>query len=332
MDRGRVPPPRQLGQGAVLVISLRYHVISIGAVFLALALGVVLGSTTLSDSLLSGISGQKAQLGEQVSGLQAQRNALNARLADADQFATGVGPLTVRGLLAQRTVVVITTANVAQADESALQSLLTAAGAKVTGQVQLTDALSDPNRADQLRDLVTQMIPAGAQLPVASDAGTLSGGLFGELLLLNKANNQPQSTANERSAALSGFAAAGFIKPLQTQIQPAQLAVVLTGGAQSGDDSGDRAATLARFATQIQKSGAGAVLAGSTTSAQGTGPLGVVRADTSAASILSTVDNADTAAGRVVTVLALQEQLQNKSGAYGTAGNAHSPTPQPPTN
>ncbi|MGH3884716.1 MAG: copper transporter, partial [Pseudonocardiaceae bacterium] len=35
------------------MISLRYHVISIAAVFLALALGVVLGSTAISDRLLS---------------------------------------------------------------------------------------------------------------------------------------------------------------------------------------------------------------------------------------------------------------------------------------
>ena len=38
------------------MISLRYHIISIGAVFLALALGVVLGSTAISDRLLSGLS------------------------------------------------------------------------------------------------------------------------------------------------------------------------------------------------------------------------------------------------------------------------------------
>jgi hypothetical protein len=331
VGRGRLQERRELGEGAVVVITLRYHVISIGAVFLALALGVLLGSTTLSDSLLSGISGQKAQLGEQVSDLQAQRNALNAQLADADQFATGVGPLTVRGLLTQRTVVVISTANVDQADETALRGLLTAAGANVTGEVQVTDALSDPNRADQLRDLVTQMIPAGAQLPVASDAGTLSGGLFGDLLLLNKSNNAPQATPTERAAALTGFAAAGFIKPVR-QIQPAQLAIVLTGGPQTGDSATDRAATLARFATQIQKEGAGAVLAGNPGAATGSGPVGVVRADTSANSILSTVDDANTAAGRIVTVLALQEQLQGKSGSYGTAGNAHAPAPEPPTN
>jgi hypothetical protein len=53
----------------------------------------------------------------------------------------------------------------------------------------------------------------------------------------------------------------------------------------------------------------------------------VVRADTSATSILSTVDNVDTAAGRVVTLLALREQLDGASGRYGIAGNAQGPAP-----
>jgi hypothetical protein len=310
------------------VISLRYHVISIGAVFLALALGVVLGSTTLSDSLLSGISGQKAQLGQQVADLQGQRNALNARLSDADRFATGIGPLAVRDQLAQRTVVVISTADAHQGDERALVSLLSAASAHVTGQIRLTSAFSDPNRADQLRDLVTQLIPAGAQLPVASDAGALAGGLFGDLLLLNKANNSPQATVTERAAALTGLASAGFVSPAPA-IQPAQLAIVLTGGTETGQSAGDRATMVARFATQVQRSGAGTVLAGAAGSAAGYGSIGVVRADGSASSVLSTVDDGDTAAGRVGTVLALREQLGGKAGSYGIAGNATAAAPSP---
>ncbi|HEX3649166.1 MAG TPA: copper transporter [Pseudonocardiaceae bacterium] len=310
------------------MISLRYHVVSIGAVFLALALGVLLGSTSLSDSLLSGVSGQQDQLGQQVTDLQAQRNALNARLGADDRFATGIGPLAVRGLLSQRTVVLITTPNATQSDTDGLAELLKASGAQVTGRLQLTDAFSDPNRADQLDNLVTQLIPAGAQLPVASDAGTLTGGLLGDLVLLNRTTTKAQATAAERSAALSGLASAGFIKPVQ-QLQPAQLAVVLTGGAQAGTSAGDRATMLARFATQLQKAGAGTVLAGGAGSATGSGPLGVVRADDSANSILSTVDDVDTAAGRVVAVLALQDQLNGKPGAYGTAGNASAPVPRP---
>jgi len=313
------------------MISLRYHVISIGAVFLALALGVVLGSTALSNTLLAGLSGQKNNLAAQVSDLQNQRDSLNGRLTDDDQFATGIGPLAVRGALAQRTVVLILASGASQTQAGELTSLITDAGGSVTGQIQLTDAFSDPNQADQLRNLVTRMIPAGVQLPVASDPGTLAGGLFGPLLLLNKTNDAAQASPDAVASALSGLAAGGFIKP-GAQVQPAQLAVVLTGGTEQGNDPADRSAMLAQFATQVQRSGAGTVLAGGAGSASGSGAIGVVRADSADNSVLSTVDNVDTAAGRVVTVLALQGQLNGKSGAYGTAGNAASPVPEPPNN
>jgi hypothetical protein len=106
------------------VISLRYHIISIAAVFLALAVGVVLGSTTLSRSLLSGLSSDNDELVKQVTDLENLRNAQNARLADADSFATQVGPMAVRGQLDQRTVVIVTTADADPADRDALKTLI----------------------------------------------------------------------------------------------------------------------------------------------------------------------------------------------------------------
>ena len=311
------------------MISLRYHIISIAAVFLALAVGVVLGSSTLSRTLLSGLSNDNDELVRQVHDLETQRNGQNARLADADSFATQVGPMAVRGQLTQRTVVLVTTADADPADRDALKQLLTDAGGRVTGEVQLTDDFGNPEKADQLKDIVTRLLPAGVQLPTASDPGTLAGGLLGPLLLISKTDNKPQASAAETAAALAGLTDGGFVKASQG-IQPAQLAVVLTGGAAKGDGAGDRAATLARFATQVDRSGAGAVLAGSDGSADGTGSVGVVRADTAATSILSTVDNASTPAGRVVTVLALREQLEGGAGRYGSAGNAQGPAPGAP--
>jgi len=308
------------------VISLRYHVISIAAVFLALALGVVLGSTAISDRLLSGLSSNRDDLGRQVSDLQAERNALNAQLANADVFGAAVGPRIVSGALRGRSVVLVTTADAAPADRDALTGLLSSAGATVTGELQLTDAFTDPSRSDQLSELSTRLLPAGLRLPTASDAGTLAGGLLGSLLLINPNNGKAQATPAETTAVLAGLGDGGFVHS-GPRVLPAQLVVVLTGGASRGNGSGDRAGILARFATQLDHAGAGAVLAGRSGSADGNGPIGVVRADTAAASVLSTVDDVNTAAGRVVSVLALAEQAQGRAGRYGTGGNAQAMVP-----
>jgi hypothetical protein len=308
------------------VISLRYHIVSIAAAFLALAIGVVLGSTALNGSLLSGLSDEKNNLGNQVSDLQAQRNLLNARLTAADTFAGSVGPRVVAGALDKRSVVLVTTEGARPEDRDALKQLIGDAGATVTGEVQLTDAFGDPAKADQLRQLVTRLQPAGSQFPTAGDPGTLTGALLGSVLLLNKDSAQPQSSPDELAAALSGLTDGGFTKPSQN-VKPAQEAVVLTSGNVTGEAAGDRAATLARFATQLDRSGAGTVFAGNAASADGSGALGNVRADTSSTSILSTVDNVDTAAGRVITILALREQLDGKAGRYGLAGNAEALAP-----
>jgi len=308
------------------VISLRYHIISIAAVFLALAVGVLLGSSTLSRTILGGLSDERTDLAKQVSDLQAERNALNAKLTSSDGFAASIGPMALRGELDQRTVVLITTADAAPADRDAVKGLIGNAGGTVTGELQLTEAFADPQQADQLRDVVTRLLPAGVQLPTASDPGTLAGGLIGSLVLISKDTNQPQAKPAEVTAALSGLADGGFVR-MPDKLLPGQLAVVLTGGKQGGNGAGDKAATLARFATQIDRSGAGAVLAGDAGSADGTGAIGVVRADTAATSVLSTVDNVESAAGRIATVLALREQLDGKSGRYGNAGNAQSVVP-----
>lgn len=313
------------------MISLRYHIISIASVFLALAVGVVLGSTALSGSLLSGLSNEKGKLASQVSDLQAQRNELNARLADADAFAGSMGPKVVAGALAQRSVIMITTEDATPADRDALEQLIGQAGATVTGELQLTSSFMDPAKADQLRQVVTRLQPAGSTFPTAGDPGTLAGALVGSVLLLNKDTAKPQSTSDELAAAMGGLTDGGFVKASPT-IGPGQLAVVLTSGQATGDGAGDKAATLARFATQLDRSGAGTVLAGDPVSAEGTGAIGVVRADTSATAILSTVDNVNTAAGRVATVLALHEQLDGAVGRYGIAGNAQAPAPGVGTN
>jgi hypothetical protein len=77
----------------------------------------------------------------------------------------------------------------------------------------------------------------------------------------------------------------------------------------------------ARLAAQLDRAGAGAVLAGRSGSSESTGAVGVARADSQVAAALSTVDDVQ-GAGRVTAVLALREQLDGRAGRYGSGAGA----------
>jgi len=303
------------------MISMRYHAVSIAAVFLALAVGVVLGSAGVSDRLLSAVSNEADDLAGQVQTLRAERDGLAAAQRASDEFARRVGPAAVRGLLQGRSVTLVTSGADA-ADRDAVLALLQQAGATAGGEVALTPAVGDPARGDQLRELTAELLPTGAQLPAASDTGSLIGGLLGGVVLAatDQAAGQPIA-AQQADAVLAGLAAAGFVAP-GPRPQPGNVVLVLTGGALPGIDGGDAAAVVARLAAQLDRAGGGAVLAGRTGSADASGAVGVARADPGIVQRVSTVDDVQTGAGQVSAVLALREQLDGRAGSYGTSATA----------
>ncbi|MFD4180878.1 copper transporter [Rhodococcus sp. NPDC058514] len=311
------------------MISMRQHAISIAAIFLALAVGVVLGSGTLSGGLLSGLRDDKSELQGQVNALQETNNQLGQQLNSADGFDAAVSGRVVRDALAQRTVILVTSPDADPGDLEGVTRMIGAAGGTVTGRVSLTDSFVDAANGDQLRTTITNVIPAGVQLKTgAVDQGSLAGDLLGSVLLLNAQNAQPQSTPEELALALETLRSGGFIAYDNGSVKPAQLAVVLTGSgkAPDGSEGGNRGAIIARFAGAMDSRGAGTVLTGRPGAADGNGPIAVVRSDTALSSGVSTVDNVDREAGRVTTALALQEQLGGHAGRYGTGPNATSIT------
>ncbi len=294
-------------------MSLRYHALSLGAVFLALAVGVVLGASGVSDRLLSAVSAQRDDLGDRVLALTDERDDLAAASRAGDEFARRVGPAAVRGSLDGQGVVLVTS-GADPADRDAITALIGQAGGTVTGEVALTAAVGDPARADQLRTLTAGLLPAGAQLPAAADTGSLVGGLLGGALFTG-------ADPTAATGVLTGLTTGGFVVPGEIP-GPAGLALVLTGGALEGVDASDAAAVLARMAAELDRAGPGAVLAGRTGSAEATGAVGVARADPAVTAALSTVDDVQTGSGQVSAVLALREQLDGRAGRYGTATTA----------
>jgi hypothetical protein len=284
------------------MISMRYHIVSLAAIFLALALGIVLGATKISSPILTGLQSDKSTLSTENDTLSSNNTSLSARVTSDDKFAGSVANLAVRGTLPGSTVVLLTTADADPGDRDAVLSLLARAGAKVTAQLQLTADFSDPTRADDLRTLSARMLPTGAKLPAVSKVGAVAGGLLASVLLTDK-NGKTTTTPAQATAALSAFASGGFLQATGT-VAPGRLVVLLTGGAVTGGS-----------------------VAGRSGSEAPTGTVGVIRSDTASSAAVSTVDDLDAPSGRLATVLGLVEQNGGGVGRYGFAASAQAQVP-----
>jgi Copper transport outer membrane protein, MctB len=310
------------------VISLRHHAVSLAAVFLALAVGVVLGSGLLSDTLLSGLRDEKRDLQNQINGLTDQKNALNEKLSAANDFDAQVAGRIVHDALGGKSVVLFRTPDAADDDVDAVSRIVGQAGGAVTGTVQLTQEFVDANSAEKLRSVVnSSILPAGAQLSTnLVDQGSQAGDLLGLTLLINRDPKVPPVDDTQRGTVLAALRDTGFVAYRDEHVSAADTAVVITGGG-LGDDAGNQGATVARFAAALAPHGSGTVVAGRDGSAVGTAAVAVARADAGMAAAISTVDDIDAESGRITTVLALQDLIGGgRTGQYGIGHGATSTT------
>lgn len=306
------------------MISLRSHAISLAAVFLALAIGIALGSGLLSNTVLSGLRDDKAQMQTEIDSLTDDRNALNEKLSAAGDFDAQMAPRILRGSLADKSVVLFRTPDAADDDVDALARLVGEAGGTVTGTVGLTQEFVDANSAEKLLSVVNSpIVPAGTQLSTTTvDQGSQAGDLLGIALLINRDPKLPPVNDDQRDTVLTALRDTGFITYGADRIGAANTALIVTGGT-LGDDAGNQGATVARFAAGLAPHGSGVVLAGRDGAASGTSAVAVVRSDNALTSTVSTVDDVDRESGRITTMLALSALIDNgKPGQYGTGQGA----------
>lgn len=306
------------------MISLRHHAISLAAVFLALAIGVVLGSGLLSDSMLSGIRAEKKDLRSQISELNDEKNALNEKLSAIDGFNSLVAGRIVHDTLVGKSVVVFATPDADRSDVEALSRITRLAGGTVTGTVSLSQEFVDANSAEKLRSVVTaSVLPAGAQLnPALVDQGSQAGDLLGIAMLINRDPARKPADDAQRETVLAALRDTGFLDYGDQRFGAADTALVVTGGG-LGEDAGNRGTTVARFAAALAPHGSGTVLAGRDGSATGTAAVAVARADAATTAVISTVDDIDTESGRITAVLGLGELAGGgHPGQYGIGPGA----------
>lgn len=311
------------------MISLRQHAFSLAAVFLALAVGVVLGSGFLSDTLLSSLRDEKRDLYTQINGLNDQKNVLNEKLSAANNFDNQLMGRMVHDGLAGKSIVVFRTPDAKDDDVAAVSKIVGQAGGSVTGTVSLTQEFVDANSAEKLRTVVnSSVLPAGQQLSTKLvDQGSQAGDLLGIALLINANPAIPPVDDTQRDTVLAALRESGFVTYQAGDHMPAaNAALIVTGGALP-QDAGNQGVSVARFSAALAPHGSGTLLAGRDGSSTGGAAVAVARADAGINSAISTVDDVDAAPGRITAILGLHDLLNGGHvGQYGTGHGATSIT------
>ncbi len=312
------------------MIDFRYHLVSIIAVFLALAVGIVLGTAALNGPIQANLTNDLSRVASEKRVLEGDVERLREQLTASDDFAVGVGPRLVRGSLADHRVLLVTTPETPADLPERLTPLLQAAGAQVGGTLQLLPALADPAQGQLVEDLVAQVVPAGVELPDASPVERATAELAAALV---HPSGGRAVEPEEAQAVVSGFAEADLVEytAATETLQPSTLAIVLGGPAPAqlpAPVQAAQAAVLSLVAALDARSD-GTVVAAPAGSAGQRGLLRLLRADSTVVRRVSSVDNADRGTGQVSAVLALAEQTAGRAGQYGAGEGASRALPTP---
>lgn len=294
------------------MITLRHHVLTIVAVFLALAAGIVLGGGPLSDVGATVTAASRDDVEPADDGAKADYS---------ERFVATLAPPVIAGRLADRSVALVTVPGADEQLVTALTDQVGAAGGTVTARYDLGADLVDPDQKSLVDTLGSQLLTQQATDDVAADASTYDriGQLLGLAIATKEAEGQDVS--GKARAVLDAVSGAGLMAE-QADVERRAPLVLLVLGTDAGDEGSD--AVLAGLVEGLAAQAIGVVVAG-TTADGGEGQVGRLRADPAAASVAS-VDGIDTAAGRVTAIMTLQRSLTTPGGAFGASG-ADGPVP-----
>jgi hypothetical protein len=312
------------------VIDFRYHLISIIAVLLALAIGMLAGSGFLGGPLLADLRHRLNNIEDSNRGLQKDVALLRKTTQDDLGFAQATEPWLVQSALAGHAVVLFEPQGTNTAASDGVVSAMVDAGGTVTATINLTDkfSLSDPTSLNQLA-LAVHSSSGSARKVRDQTAALLGERAAASASAPEIAPSKPSADSQRLESLLGQLENDGFVNTDRARdgitVPPGALFVVLAGSI----DSPPFAASS--FCLNLARSIAahsGTVLAAEPSDSTW-GFVSSVRADSGAQNSIATVDDAQTVPGAIATVLALREAMRGRIGHYGFAPGADAVIPQP---
>lgn len=304
------------------MIDFRYHLVSIIAVFLALAIGIVLGTTTLRGPVMQRVQHAADNLRGENEQLRGQVSSLRQQVEADQQLVRDVAPSVLDGSLQGERVTLVEAPGASDELRIQLAGMLEQAGATVTRHIQVQPSYLGDGEREVVGRLATRLKPSGLSLS-GSSAYERAGAVLASALMAGSKNGRDAPSRPERRTALSGFATGGYLTTGDDPGRPAGLAVLIAPSSPfEGDNAASDNAALVTLARELDQRGKAAVLAGPTAASRQGGLVRALRGSGAAAQEVSTVDFAGTATGRVATVAALAQEAQQGQAEQAAAGEA----------
>ena len=306
------------------MINFRYHVVSLTAVFLALAIGLVVGTAALNGPVADSLREQVTAVSKDNSNLRDQQNQFRDELNRAQDFASEVAPALLNGKLAGRRILIVALPNTQDYADQVI-SMLTVAGAQITAKVTVQDKFFDPLNDVELLDLAEQAsqptVPA-AGLPMNSYGVETSSAL----LALALEQRTPEVSPADLTAVLTAYSKPGYIAVDENPTGGAEAVVVISGLPATDTNAAKKSQAAVTLATQFAKNRPLVVAGDGVVDGN---LVAQVRADPALVKTIATVDNASSTQGQLTTALTVVERVvAGRTGQYGVAAGATSLVPK----
>ncbi|MDQ3574148.1 MAG: copper transporter [Actinomycetota bacterium] len=308
------------------MVNFRFHLVSLTAVFLALAVGIGLGATVVDQATVEALQRRLDGVSQRVDRTDAENERLRGDLGRWTAFAEEASNESMEGRLTDVPVVVVSVQGTERAPVEALQASLVAAGARYQATLWLTSKwrLNKPEDTVALAGVLgaTSQAPDAVRGTAMARVAASLGGAAAPALL-----------GSLRDAAfLDAEAPAGDAAALAGVSSPETLFVVVS----SAEAEVPNEALAVPLASQLARVARGRVLAaepgrepqGRDQPGQRALFVGPLREDATVSALLSTVDNLEDFRGRFATVYALRDLGRGKAGHFGVGPRATSLVPE----
>jgi hypothetical protein len=311
------------------MINFRFHLVSLIAVFLALGLGILVGSSVVDRAIVDNLEHEINNVKNDSKQAKADLKVRDDNLSKVDDYVKKSAAYAVDQRLIDVPVAIVAERGVDASITKATLTMLQAAGADVPGVLWLTDKWRLDNPAD-LAKLQDTAHVSGNNATTRADA----------LQVLARRLAEPQTTGRRRTPDIvEPLRKAGFLEFTDGDRSalakfPRRAARVLVVTGTDSDLSGTD--TVVPLVRALLSASAPSVVAEVYDSHDGASPVpergasvAPIRGDSTLQQDVSTVDDLELAQGQVSVVLALEQLAGGTVGHYGY-GQRASDGPLPP--